>query len=67
MDSSSEQRSAIGKSIIELMHPSESFGFVENRSMRSNRFGDDVVVFYDKDLSVTFQVAITILYTPSRA
>lgn len=47
MDFSPEQGITITKSVIELIDPSGSCGFVEKRSRRSSRFGDGEVVFYD--------------------
>lgn len=46
-----EQRLAIIKAIIEFTCPSESSGLIENRPRRTNRFEDDVVVFYENDWS----------------
>lgn len=49
MEFSRKQRFGITKAVFELPDPVGSYGLVNNRSRRSNRFEDDVVQFYDKD------------------
>lgn len=44
-----EQVLAITKSISELTDPYGSYGLVERRSRRNNRFDDGVVVLYDNE------------------
>lgn len=62
MDFGPQYRLAITKSTIELTDPTGSSSLVKNRSRRSNRFENGVVVIYDND-RCNLPVVKIVLYT----